>query len=41
MHEHKKSFSINLMSMDDNMRVSLVNDVLSMAIEHRNPPMGL
>lgn len=28
-------------SMADNMKVSLVNDALSMAIEHRNPPGGL
>jgi len=28
-------------SMDDNMRVSLVNDALNMAIEHRKPPKGL
>lgn len=28
-------------SMDDNMKVSLVNDALSMAIEHRNLPPGL
>ena len=28
-------------SMDDNMRVSLVNDALSMAIQRRKPPAGL
>lgn len=28
-------------SMDDTMKVSLVNDALSMAIKHRNPPKGL
>jgi len=28
-------------SMDDNMKVSLVNDALNMAIKHRNPPKGL
>jgi transposase InsO family protein len=28
-------------SMDDNMKVSLVNDALSMAIAQRNPPVGL
>ena len=28
-------------SMDDNMRVSLVNDALEMAIKRRNPPAGL
>jgi transposase InsO family protein len=28
-------------SMDDNMRVSLVNDALEMAIERRKPPSGL
>ena len=28
-------------SMDDNMRVSLVNDALKMAIRRRNPPAGL
>lgn len=28
-------------SMDDTMKVSLVNDALSMAILHRNPPSGL
>jgi transposase InsO family protein len=28
-------------SMDDNMRVSLVNDALDMAIKRRNPPPGL
>jgi len=28
-------------SMDDNMRVSLVNDALEMAIKRRNPPLGL
>jgi putative transposase len=28
-------------SMDDNMKVSLVNDALNMAIHHRNPPNGL
>ena len=28
-------------SMDDNMRVSLVNDALDMAIKRRNPPSGL
>ncbi len=28
-------------SMADNMKVSLVNDALSMAINHRNPPKGL
>jgi len=28
-------------SMDDTMKVSLVNDALNMAIEHRNPPAGL
>ena len=28
-------------SMDDNMRVSLVNDALEMAIKRRNPPSGL
>ena len=28
-------------SMDDNMKVSLVNDALNMAILHRNPPKGL
>jgi transposase InsO family protein len=28
-------------SMDDNMRVSLVNDALDMAIKRRNPPNGL
>jgi len=28
-------------SMDDNMKVSLVNDALNMAISHRNPPKGL
>lgn len=28
-------------SMDDNMKVSLVNDALKMAIKHRNPPKGL
>ena len=28
-------------SMDDNMRVSLVNDALEMAIQRRNPPSGL
>jgi len=28
-------------SMDDNMRVSLVNDALKMAIKRRNPPEGL
>ena len=27
--------------MDDTMKVSLVNDALSMAIEHRNPPIDL
>lgn len=28
-------------SMDDTMKVSLVNDALNMAIKHRNPPKGL
>jgi len=28
-------------SMDDTMKVSLVNDALKMAIAHRNPPKGL
>jgi len=28
-------------SMDDNMRVSLVNDALEMAIQRRHPPLGL
>ena len=28
-------------SMADNMKVSLVNDALTMAISHRNPPNGL
>jgi len=28
-------------SMDDTMKVSLVNDALNMAISHRNPPKGL
>lgn len=28
-------------SMADNMKVSLVNDALNMAIKHRNPPQGL
>ena len=28
-------------SMSDNMKVSLVNDALKMAIEYRNPPKGL
>ena len=28
-------------SMADNMKVSLVNDALNMAISHRNPPKGL
>ena len=28
-------------SMDDNMKVSLVNDALNMAIAQRNPPVGL
>jgi putative transposase len=28
-------------SMDDTMKVSLVNDALNMAITHRNPPKGL
>jgi len=28
-------------SMDDTMKVSLVNDALNMAIRHRNPPKGL
>jgi transposase InsO family protein len=28
-------------SMDDNMKVSLVNDALNMAIKQRNPPAGL
>jgi transposase InsO family protein len=28
-------------SMDDTMKVSLVNDALSMAIQQRNPPAGL
>jgi len=28
-------------SMDDNMKVSLVNDALNMAIAQRNPPIGL
>ena len=28
-------------SMDDTMKVSLVNDALNMAIVHRNPPKGL
>jgi len=28
-------------SMDDTMKVSLVNDALNMAIEHRNPAQGL
>jgi len=28
-------------SMDDNMKVSLVNNALNMAIEHRNPAKGL
>ena len=28
-------------SMDDTMKVSLVNDALNMAIQHRNPPIGL
>ena len=28
-------------SMADNMKVSLVNDALKMAIKHRNPPKGL
>lgn len=28
-------------SMADNMKVSLVNDALNMAINHRNPPKGL
>ena len=28
-------------SMDDHMRVSLVNDALEMAIKRRNPPSGL
>ena len=28
-------------SMADNMKVSLVNDALNMAIQHRNPPAGL
>ena len=28
-------------SMDDTMKVSLVNDALHMAIRHRNPPKGL
>ena len=28
-------------SMDDTMKVSLVNDALNMAIKHRNPPNGL
>jgi transposase InsO family protein len=27
--------------MADNMKVSLVNDALNMAIKHRNPPKGL
>ena len=27
--------------MDDNMKVSLVNNALNMAIEHRNPAKGL
>ena len=28
-------------SMDDTMKVSLVNDALNMALKHRNPPKGL
>jgi putative transposase len=28
-------------SMSDNMKVSLVNDALQMALQHRNPPRGL
>lgn len=28
-------------SMDDNMKTSLVNNALLMALQHRNPPKGL
>ncbi|NQY22245.1 MAG: IS3 family transposase [Campylobacteraceae bacterium] len=35
------SRKIVVWSMDDNMKVSLVNDALTMAIGKRNPPVGL